>query len=77
MKPILNELYERDLIKSFGEGRRLIANGAVSIGGYKVTDPNANIDFFSTIKIGKKDYPYSMYPKMKSAEGNEDKEVKE
>ena len=72
MRPILNEMYERNLIKSFGEGRRLIANGAVSIGKDKVTDPNAQIEYFSTIKIGNKDYPYSMYTKMKGVDVKEE-----
>jgi hypothetical protein len=57
---LLSELYLRGAVKSFGEARRLIANGAVSANGEKMTDANLSDQYsyeLAAIRVGKRDYP--------------------
>ncbi len=64
MKPILQELWERKLIESYDQGKQLIADGNVSVDGIAIFG-DFLIPPFMTISIEDKDYPYSMYPKMR------------
>lgn len=57
---LLSELHLRGAVKSFGEARRLIEQGAVSVNGEKATKANLSDPYsydLSAIRVGKRDFP--------------------
>ena len=55
-EPILKAMWERGIIVSFAEGRRLIEQGAVRIGDARIISEDVHIDPGVTIQVGKKDF---------------------
>jgi len=53
---VLDFLLENRLVKSKGEGRRLIEQGAVDIDGKTVKDTNSIVPTSATVKVGKTRY---------------------
>lgn len=55
-KLLLEVIFEAGLVKSKGEGRRLMQQSAVSIGDERITDPTAPVppDAESIVKVGKR-----------------------
>ncbi|MDT8325261.1 MAG: tyrosine--tRNA ligase, partial [Bacteroidota bacterium] len=55
-KLLLDVIFEAGLVKSKGDGRRLMQQSAVSIGDVRITDPTAPVPDGSdiVIKVGKR-----------------------
>ena len=56
-KPILTVMHELGIINSFGEGRRLINQGAVSVSDAKITGDEALVhQWDKVIKVGRREW---------------------
>jgi len=53
---ITNALLEKGLVKSKAEVKRLVAQGAVEVGGSKVTSPIVEMEDGGVLKVGKRGF---------------------